>query len=125
MGRDPCTTGVLTHVLRYPAETHVLHGFHPCSTWVAEFLMSRRACPRAAGVLMSGYVDVQGADTEQPIAAPAWPSYGTHPPLRNLCTLRTVRAAGSGFRGRHRALCAGRGILGRLFGLSDAARPRT
>ena len=65
------------------------------------------------------------ADTEQPIAAPAWPSYGTRPPLRNLCDLRTVRAAGSGFRGRHRALCAGRGILGRLFGLRDAARPRT
>ena len=64
------------------------------------------------------------AATEQPIAAPAWPSYGTRPPLRNLCVLRTVRAAGSGFRGRHRALCAGRGILGRLFGLSDAARPR-
>ena len=65
------------------------------------------------------------ADTEQPIAAPAWPSYGTHPPLRNLRHLRTVRAAGSGFRGRHRALCAGRGILGRLFGLREEARPRT
>jgi hypothetical protein len=65
------------------------------------------------------------AATEHPIAAPAWPSYGTHPPLRNLCDLRTVRAAGSGFRGRHRALCAGRGVLGRLFGLRDAARPRT
>ena len=60
------------------------------------------------------------AATEQLIAAPAWPSYGTRPPLRNLCVLRTVRAAGSGFRGRHRALCAGRGILGRLFGLSRA-----
>ena len=33
-----------------------------------------RACLRVAGVLRSGYVDVQGADTEQPIAAPAWPS---------------------------------------------------
>ena len=84
-----------------------------------------RACLRAAGVLRSGYVDVQVADTEQPIAAPAWPSYGTRPPLRNLCNLRTARAAGSGFRGRHRALCAGRGILGRLFGLREAARPRT
>ena len=65
------------------------------------------------------------AATEQLIAAPAWPSCGTRPPLRNLCVLRTVRAAGSGFRGRHRALCADRGILGRLFGLRDAARPRT
>ena len=65
------------------------------------------------------------AATEQLIAAQAWPSYGTRPPLRNLCDLRTVRAAGSGFRGRHRALCAGRGILGRLFGLREAARPRT
>ena len=25
------------------------------------------------------------ADTEQPIAAPAWPLYGTRPPLRDLC----------------------------------------
>ena len=38
------------------------------------------------------------ADTEQPIAAPAWSSYGTRPPLRNLCVLRIVLAAGSGFR---------------------------
>jgi hypothetical protein len=65
------------------------------------------------------------AATEQPIAVPAWSSYGTRPPLRNLCDLRTVRAAGSGFRGRHRALCAGRGVLGRFFGLREAARPRT
>ena len=41
------------------------------------------------------------AATEQLIAAPAWPFYGTRPPLRNLCNLRTARAAGSGFRGRH------------------------
>ena len=80
----------------------------------------RRLCVQREGVPCEKTV----ADTEQPIAAPAWPSYGTRPPLRNLCVLRTVRAAGSGFRGRHRALCAGRGILGRLFGLSDAARPR-
>ena len=65
------------------------------------------------------------ADTEQPIAPPAWPSYGTHLPLRNLCVLRTVCAVVSRFRGRHRAHCAGRGILGRLFGLKDDARPRT
>ena len=65
------------------------------------------------------------AATEQPIAVPAWSSYGTRPPLRYLCVLRTVHAAGSGFRRRHRALCADRGILGRLFGLRDAARPRT
>ena len=65
------------------------------------------------------------ADTEQPIAAPSWPSYGTHLPLRNLCILRTVCAVVSRFGGRHRALCAGRGILGRLFGLREAARPRT
>ena len=65
------------------------------------------------------------ADTEQPIAAPSWPSYGTHLPLRNLCILRTVCAVVSRFRGRHRALCAGRGVLGRFFGLRDAARPRT
>ena len=83
-----------------------------------------RACLRAAGVLRSGYVDVQVADTEQPIAAPAWLSSGTRPPLSYLCVLRTVHAAGSGFRRRHRALCAGRCTLGRLFGLRGAARPR-
>ena len=38
------------------------------------------------------------ADTEQPIAAPAWPLYGTRPSLRDLRVLRTVRAAGRGFR---------------------------
>ena len=68
--------------------------------------------------------DETEADSEQPIAAPAWPFCATRPPLRNRCVLRTARAAGSGFRGRHRALCAGRCILGRLFGLREAARPR-
>ena len=56
-----------------------------------------RACLRAAGVLRSGYVDVQSADTEQPIAAPAWQSYGTRPPLRYLCVLRTVTPLGADF----------------------------
>ena len=82
---------------------------------------ARRPCVQREGA----QCEKTEADTEQPIAAPAWPSDGTRPPLRNLRHLRTVRAAGSGFRGRHRALCAGRGILGRLFGLRDAARPRT
>ena len=45
--------------------------------------------------------------------------------VTKLCVLRTVHAAGSGFRRRHRALCAGRCTLGRLFRLRDAARPRT
>ena len=80
-----------------------------------------RSCVRREG----SRCEESEAGTEQPIAAPAWPSYGMRPPLRNLCDLRTVRAAGSGFRGRHRALCAGRGILGRLFGLREEARPRT
>ena len=82
-----------------------------------------RACLRAAGVLRSGYVDVQGADTEQPIAAPAWPSYGTRPPLSYLCVLRTVHAAGSGFRRRHRALwCSARSGARRGAGLSQRHR---
>ena len=38
------------------------------------------------------------ADTEQPIAAPAWPLYGTRLSLKDLCVLRAVRAVGSGFR---------------------------
>ena len=81
----------------------------------------RRPCVQREGVPCEKTV----ADTEQPIAPPAWPSYGTHLPLRNLCILRTVCVVVSRFRGRHRALCAGRGILGRLFGLREAARPRT
>ena len=81
----------------------------------------RRPCVQREGVPCEKPV----SDTEQPIAAPAWSFCGTRPPLRNLCVLRTVRAAGSGFRRRHRALCADRGILGRLFGLREEARPRT
>ena len=65
------------------------------------------------------------AAIKTPIAAPAWPRYGTRPQLRHLCVLRTVRAAGGGFRRRRGALRAGRCTLGRLFGLTDAARPRT
>ena len=58
------------------------------------------------------------ADTEQPIAAPAWSSYGTRPPLRNLCVLRTVLAAGSGFR-------RGAGILRGQMHLGSAFRAYT
>ena len=59
------------------------------------------------------------------MAALAWQRYGTRPPLRTLCVLPAVRAAGGGFRRRRGALCAGRCTLGRLFGHRDAARPRT
>ena len=65
------------------------------------------------------------ASIEKPIAAPACPCYGTRPPLRYLCVLPAVRAAGGGFRRRRGALCAGRCTLGRVFALTDAARPRT
>ena len=65
------------------------------------------------------------ASIEKPIAAPACPCYGTRPPLRDLCVLPAVRAAGGGFRRRRGALCAGRCTLGRVFALTDAARPRT
>ena len=49
-------------------------------------------------------------------------------PSRNLCVLRAVRAAGGGFRRRRGvrgALCAGSCTLGRVFALTDAARPHT
>ena len=65
------------------------------------------------------------AAIKQPIAAPAWTRYGTRPPLRYLCVLLAVRAAGGGFRRRRRPLRAGRCTLGRVFGLTDAAQPRT
>ena len=68
------------------------------------------------------------AAIKKPIAAPAWTLSGTRPPLRNLCVLPAVRAAGGGFRRRRGvrgALCAGSCTLGRVFGLGDGARPRT
>ena len=65
------------------------------------------------------------AAIKKPIAAPALTLSGTRPPLRNLCVLPAVRAAGGGFRRRRGAPCACRCTLGRLFGLRDAARPRT
>ena len=64
------------------------------------------------------------AAINKPIAAPASTLSGTRPPLRNLCVLPAVRAAGGGFRRRRGAPCAGRCTLGRLFGLRGAARPR-
>ena len=65
------------------------------------------------------------AAIKKPIAAPAWTLSGTRLPLRNLCVLPAVRAAVGGFLRRRGALCAGRCTLGRLFRLTDAARPRT
>ena len=79
------------------------------------------ARPRRAGV----QCEKTEAAIQEPIAAPAWPRYGTRPPCTNLCDLRAVRAAGGGFRRRRGAPCAGRCTLGRDFGLRDAARPRT
>ena len=76
--------------------------------------------PRWAGV----QCEKTEAAIQEPIAAPAWPRYGTRPPFTNLCDLRAVRAAGGGFRRRRGAPCAGRCTLGRLFGLRGAARPR-
>ena len=53
-----------------------------------------RACVRREG----SRCEKTEEDTEQPIAAPACPSYGTRLSLRDLCVLRAVRAVGSGFR---------------------------
>ena len=79
-----------------------------------------RACVRREG----SRCEKTEAPIEKPIAVPACPCYGTRPPLRHLCGLPAVRAAGGGFRRRRGALCAGRCTLGRLFGLRDAARRR-
>ena len=65
------------------------------------------------------------AAIKKPIAAPAWKLCRTRPPLRYLCVFPGVRAAGRGFRRRRGALRAGRCTLGRVFGLTDAAQPRT
>ena len=53
-----------------------------------------RACVRREG----SRCEKTEADTEQPISAPACPSYGTRLSLKELCVLRAVRAVGSGFR---------------------------
>ena len=79
------------------------------------------ARPRWAGV----QCEKTEAAIQKPIAAPALTLSGTRLPLRNLCVLPAVRAAVGGFLRRRGALCAGRCTLGRLFGLTDAARPRT
>ena len=50
------------------------------------------ARPRRAGV----QCEKTEAAIQEPIAAPAWPRYGTRPPFTNLCDLRAVRAAGGG-----------------------------
>ena len=59
------------------------------------------ARPRRAGV----QCEKTEAAIQEPIAAPAWPRYGTRLPLRHLCVLLAVRAAGVGFRRRRGALC--------------------
>ena len=57
-------------------------------------LGAMRACVRWEG----SRCEKTEEDTEQPIAAPACPSYGTRLSLKDLCVLRAVRAVGSGFR---------------------------
>ena len=93
---------------------------------LATSTLFQKFCKAAACVQRVG---VQCEETEaaikQPIAAPAWTRYGTRPSLRHLCVLPPVRAAGCGFRRRRGALRAGRCTLGRVFGLTDAAQPRT
>ena len=84
------------------------------------FLGRARACVRRE----ERRCEKTEAAIKQGIAAPDWPRYGTRPPLRYLCVLPAVRAAGGGFRRRRGALCACRCTLGRLFGLTYAARPR-
>ena len=88
---------------------------------IACFLGRARACVRWE----ERRCEKTEAAIKQGIAAPDWPRYGTRPPLRYLCVLPAVRAAGGGFRRRRGAHCAGRCTLGRLFGHRDAARPRT
>ena len=87
---------------------------------IACFLGRARACVRWE----ERRCEKTEAAIKQGIAAPDWPRYGTRPPLRYLCVLPAVRAAGGGFRRRRGALCACRCTLGRLFGLTYAARPR-
>ena len=88
---------------------------------IAFFLGRARACVRWE----ERRCEKTEAAIKQGIAAPDWPRYGTRPPLRYLCVLPAVRAAGGGFRRRRGAPCAGSCTLGRLFRLEDAARPRT
>ena len=62
-----------------------------------------RACVRREG----SRCEKTEEDTEQLMAAPACPSYGTRLSLRDLCVLRAVRAVGTDFaeeRGTPRGL---------------------
>ena len=84
-------------------------------------LGAMRACVRWEG----SRCEKTEEDTEQLMAAPACPSYGTRPSLKDLCVLRAVlRALWGRISPRSGALRAGWCTLGRLFGLRDAARRR-
>ena len=77
-----------------PDSRHETGEFLPKLEHAAVDKTARRPCVQREGV----QCETTEADTEQPIAAPAWQFYGTRPSLRDLCVLRTVRAAGRGFR---------------------------
>ena len=100
---------------------HGLVGGSPACQSVLPEKRRQGACVRSEG----SRCEKTEAAIKKPIAAPALTLSGTRPPLRNLCVLPAVRAAVGGFLRRRGALCAGRCTLGRLFGLTDAARPRT
>ena len=100
---------------------HGLVGGSPACQSVLPEKRRQGACVRSEG----SRCEKTEAAIKNPIAAPALTLSGTRPPLRNLCVLPAVRAAVGGFLRRRGALCAGRCTLGRLFGLTDAARPRT
>ena len=103
------------------SDRHGLVGGSPARQSVLPEKRRQGACVRREG----SRCEKTEAAIKKPIAAPALTVSGTRPPLRNLCVLPAVRAAGGGFRRRRGALCTGRCTLGRLFGLRDAARPRT
>ena len=102
----------------------IVSGRWPCACSAERDHLREGACVRRCRREGSRCEKTEAA-IKEPIAAPAWQHYGTRPPLRHLCVLLAVRAAGIGFRRRRGALCAGRCTLGRVFSLTEAARPRT
>ena len=74
----------------------IVSGRWPCACSAERDHLREGACVRRCR-REGGRCEKTEAAIKEPIAAPAWQHYGTRPPLRHLCVLLAVRAAGVGF----------------------------
>ena len=105
-------------------ESALVSGRWPCACSADRDHLREVACVRRCR-REGGRCEKTEAAIEAPIAAPAWPRYGTRLPLRHLCAFCSLCAPlGSDFAAGV-GHSADRCTLGRVFSLTDAARPRT